>query len=204
MSNHSDDDMYIPPGQGAGGHERDDPIHYRASILHAEASMIIHTQTTHMILVLPGIPTPMPLLEIILENTQGTPTVPLLLVSFILKITQIHLDMQIRICQGVKLWKGNLLIYLRVYTNWLENLKIRQAHNKLGREPLGLLLPPKAVSLDQTLELIVMTIKAVKRENFSLTHTLTPKPNRMVLSTLILSPLWALKIPQHLLLQHFV
>lgn len=31
MSNHSDDDMYIPPGQGAGGHERDDPIHYRAS-----------------------------------------------------------------------------------------------------------------------------------------------------------------------------
>ena len=72
------------------------------AILHAEASMIIHTQTTHMILVLPGIPTPMPLLEIILENTQGTPTVPLLLVSFILKITQIHLDMQIRICQGVK------------------------------------------------------------------------------------------------------
>ena len=71
------------------------------AILHAEASMIIHTQTTHMILVLPGIPTPMPLLEIILENTQGTPTVPLL-VSFILKITQIHLDMQIRICQGVK------------------------------------------------------------------------------------------------------
>ena len=36
------------------------------AILHAEASMIIHTQTTHMILVLPGIPTPMPLLEIIL------------------------------------------------------------------------------------------------------------------------------------------
>ena len=67
MSNHSDDDMYIPPGQGAGGHERDSLyIIGLLAILHAEASMIIHTQTTHMILVLPGIPTPMPLLEIIL------------------------------------------------------------------------------------------------------------------------------------------
>ena len=30
MTSHSDDEMYIPPGQGAGGHEREVPRHYGA------------------------------------------------------------------------------------------------------------------------------------------------------------------------------
>ena len=41
----------------------------------------------------------------------------------------------------------------------------------------------------------MMIIKAVKRENFSLTHTVTPNLNRMVLSILIPCPLWAQKKP---------
>ena len=73
------------------------------ALLHTEAIMVIHTQPTHTILVLPGIPTPMPLLEIIIENTQGTPSIPPLRRLYILEITQIPPAMQINmISQGVK------------------------------------------------------------------------------------------------------
>ena len=67
MSIPSNDEMYIPLDKVQGvmkGKSLD--IMGRPAHLHIEAIMVIHTLTTHTILVLLGIPTPMPLLEIIL------------------------------------------------------------------------------------------------------------------------------------------
>ena len=103
MSTHSDDDIYIPPGQGAGGHERDDPIHYRASRNPSRRSFYDNPYSDY-----PYDPRPprnpypyAPFRDYPIEYPRYPYRSPLL-VSFILKITQIHLDMQIRICQGVK------------------------------------------------------------------------------------------------------
>ena len=86
--------------------------------LHIEAIMVhlpTLTLTTHMILVLLGIPTPMPLLETITGNTQGTQShLPHRL--YILEIPQIPPAVQRNMkSQGVKLKRGNQLNYLIVY-----------------------------------------------------------------------------------------
>ena len=83
--------------------------------LHIEAIMVTHTLTTHTILVLLGIPTPMPLIETITGNTQGTQShLPHRL--YILEIPQIPLAVQRNLkSQGVKLKRGNQLNYLIVY-----------------------------------------------------------------------------------------
>ena len=86
--------------------------------LHIEAIMVrllTHSLTTHMILVLLVIPTPIALIEIITGNTQGTHShLPHRL--YILEITQIPPAVQRNMkSQGVKLKRGNHLNYLIVY-----------------------------------------------------------------------------------------
>ena len=204
MSTHSDDDIYIPPGQGAGGHERDDPIHYRASRNPSRRSFYDNPYTDY-----PYDPRPprnpypyAPFRDYPIEYQRypyrSPPPRIIYLKDHPNSSRHANKDMP-----GRKPMK-------RKSSDLLESIHqlIKKSKNTPGPSQVRPGAPRAPASSTGSTSRSDSRIDSDdnqgSEEGELLSDTYIPNPNRTVLRILILSPLWALKIPQHLLLQPFV